>query len=143
MWPFRSRHSAPTPDAPTPAAPGKEAAPAQPQYVARNERIQHIPGVKIDIKTKLPDGGKTRVAHYARIGSPSLGRVRLGSRNLALHHEPEADGRERAFGEIAAGEGFPAFNGEAEEGASTDWNIPLQDGEAVVTILITREDVPA
>lgn len=123
----------------TAAADGASAAAeAMPQSV-----ISHVPGVKVDVQIKLPGGSKSRVTHFSRIGSPSLGRVRLGVRNLALHQEPDAQGALWLVGELAADAAHEAFVGRAAEGAATDWQIPLDDGVASVQVLLQREDVPA
>ncbi len=107
------------------------------------EVIRHVPGVRVDVVVKLPDGGTARSTHFARVGSASLGRVRIGPRNLSLTYA-EADGSAlTVFGEIPAGDGFDAFEDEAPEGGTAEWTVPLPGGSAALKISVRREDVPA
>ncbi|HEX7324946.1 MAG TPA: hypothetical protein VF292_06295 [Rhodanobacteraceae bacterium] len=99
--------------------------------------------MKLDVQIKLPGGGKSRVTHFSRIGSPSLGRVRLGVRSLELYQEPDAQGVLWVVGELPADAVHAAFSGRAAEGSEADWQIPLDDGSATVRVVLTREDVPA
>lgn len=105
--------------------------------------IRHVPGVRVDVLVTLPDGGKARSTHYARIGSAALGRIRIGPRNLALSHAESASGAATIYGDIGEGNGIPAFAGEALEGTPVDWKVPLAEGAATVRISARREDVPA
>lgn len=142
---FRSRHgdAAARDDADRDNADAPRIAAEPPAETPGKPVISHVAGLKADIRITLPDGGKSRLAHYGRLGNPSLGRVRVGARNLALRHEPRANDAACAIGEIAAEGGLAAFTGAAMEGQPTDWHIPLADGEATVRILLTREEVPA
>lgn len=105
--------------------------------------VSHVPGVKVDVQIKLPSGSKSRVTHFSRIGSASLGRVRLGARSLELHQEPDAQGVQWVVGDLPADATHAAFSGRAAEGTETDWQIPLDGGSATVRVALTREDVPA
>lgn len=107
------------------------------------EVIRHVPGVWVDVVVKLPDGGTARSTHYARVGSASLGRVRIGSRNLSLGYAVADGGALTVFGEIPAGDGFDAFEGEAPEGDAAKWSVPLPGGNATLKITAHRQDVPA
>lgn len=121
---------------PAPSPQANSGAPAPPV-------IRHVPGVRVEVVVTLPDGGKARSTHFARIGSTALGRIRVGPRNLALSHAEAADGSVTIFGDVAEGTGLPAFAGEAAAGAPAEWKVPLDRGAATVQIRARREDVPA
>ena len=132
-WFHRRSPKTPAPD----AGPG---APVQPDEA--RPVIRQVPGVKVELLVTLPDGGKARSAHYARLGSAALGRTRIGARNLMLSLDAGADGALAVIGEIAADAALPARI-VAPDGATTEWSVPVVDGTAKVRLAVHREDVPA
>lgn len=105
--------------------------------------IRQVPGIKVDLLVTLPDGGKSRSAHYARLESDALGRTRIGNRNLVLHLGQAPEGALVVTGDVAADGELPAFAGAAPDGATSEWPVPVAGGIATVRLTVHREDVPA